>query len=91
MPVRAESDFAESQLGFGYCPPPVVPGCIASSAVRRPSRKVLDACSRDVLRFTQSLGAYRVCLTHESERAIGTGNAAISRFRCIAQGGTPCR
>jgi hypothetical protein len=79
-----------STPGFGYCPPPVVPSCIERAARTR-SRKDLDACSRDVLRFTQTLGTYRMCLTHESERAIGTGNDAIARFRCLAQHGGPCR
>lgn len=89
-PARADLDAAPSQLGFGYCPPPVVPVCIDTSA-DHPSRPAMEACSRDVLRFTQTLGAYRACLTRESERAIGTGNAAIARFRCLSQRGTVCR
>ena len=88
--VRADVDAASSQLGFGYCPPPVVPNCIETNA-RHPNGPALEACSRDVLRFTQTLGAYRACLTRESERAIGSGNAAIARFRCLSQHGTNCR
>ena len=88
--ARADGE-GPSPLGFGYCPPPVVPGCIAVSAAHRPARTALEACSREVLRFTQSLGTYRTCLDRESERAIGTGNAAIARFRCIAGGERACR
>ena len=90
-PVWADINVAPSQLGFGYCSPPVIPDCIAQTATHRPGRSTLESCSSDVLRFTQSLGAYRACLTRESERAIGTGNAAIARFRCLAQGGRGCR
>jgi hypothetical protein len=90
-PASAVVGAEPSPLGFGYCPPPVVPACIAASAARRPNRAVLDGCGRDVLRFTQSLGAYRLCLDRESQRAIGTGNAAIARFRCITQGARTCR
>ncbi|MCW6512477.1 hypothetical protein [Lichenifustis flavocetrariae] len=79
-----------SVLGFGYCPPPVIPSCIERSARTR-SRRDIDGCNRDVLRFTQTLGTYRTCLTRESERAIGTGNDAIARFRCLAQHGRTCR
>jgi hypothetical protein len=68
----------------------VIPSCIERSAASR-NRRDFDACSRDVLRFTQTLGAYRTCLTRESERAIGTGNDAIVRFRCLAQHGRACR
>ena len=77
-------------LGFGYCPPPVIPSCIDRAAKTR-SKRDFDACSRDVLRFTQSLGTYRTCLTRESERAIGTGNDAIARFRCLTQRGPGCQ
>lgn len=90
VPAWADLDALPSQLGFGYCPPPVVPACIDGNA-RHPSRTGVEACSRDVLRFTQTLGTYRACLTRESERAIGTGNAAIARFRCLSQHGTACR
>lgn len=83
-------DEAPSQLGFGYCPPPVVPSCIDAD-MRRHANRVEDACSREVLRFTQTLGAYRLCLARESARAIGTGNDAIARFRCRSQGLTHCR
>ena len=79
-----------SQLGFGYCAPPVVPSCIDAKGPRSATH-ASDACSRAVLRFTQTLGAYRMCLARESERAISTGNDAIARFRCRSQGGTTCR
>lgn len=88
--ARADLDAASGGLGFGYCPPPVVPSCIDNNA-HHPNRTALESCSREVLRFTQTLGAYRACLTRESERAIGTGNAAIARFRCLSQHGTSCR
>jgi hypothetical protein len=90
LPAWADIDVEPTGLGFGYCPPPVVPACIDANS-RHPSGTALEACSRDVLRFTQTLGAYRMCLTRESERAIGTGNAAIARFRCLSQHGTSCR
>ena len=89
-PVWVDPEPGARQFGFDYCSAPVIPGCIARTAIQKPSRLTLQACNADVLRFTQSLGAYRACLTRESERAIGAGNAAITRFRCIAQGGRRC-
>jgi hypothetical protein len=82
--VRAQRD-----LGFGFCPPPVVPKCVSKSATYVEQGEI-DACQEDVNRYVNSVGKYRLCLTQEVERAVRETNGTLQRWKCSVAGKALC-
>ena len=70
---------------FGYCPPPVPPGCV--EGVTDAGEKKLKACEADVERYVASVFAYRGCIATETERAVREANATIRKMRCARDPG----
>jgi hypothetical protein len=42
----------------------------------------MDTCQEDVNRYINSVGAYRLCLMRETERAVRETNGTLQRWKC---------
>jgi hypothetical protein len=80
---------AQREMGFGFCPPPVVPRCV-SNAVTYSAQPEMDACQEDVNRYVNSVGKYRLCLTQEVERAVRETNGTLQLWKCSLAGKALC-
>ena len=76
LPASAQRD-----MGFGFCAAPYPPKCVGNPATYA-SQASMDQCQDDVNRYVRSIGAYRLCLTQETERAVRETNGALQRWKC---------
>lgn len=85
-PCRAGLD---DRTGFGYCAPPVPPPCIDTDETYA-GPDTIRSCKEKVQRYVQTVAAYRVCLTRETQRAVLQVNERLDRYRCRSQAGASC-
>jgi hypothetical protein len=72
---------AQRDLGFSFCPPPFAPKCVSNPATYA-TQGAMDTCQEDVNRYINSVGAYRLCLMRETERAVRETNGTLQRWKC---------
>lgn len=72
---------AQRFTGFGFCAPPYPPRCV-SDPTTYASQAASDKCQDDVNRYVNSVAAYRMCLTQETERAVREVNGTLNRWKC---------
>jgi hypothetical protein len=70
-----------TQLGFGFCAPPIPPRCVDLEATYVDVTRA-GACQQEVARYVNNAFSYRSCLQREIEHAILKTNATIDRFKC---------
>ncbi len=85
LPAQAEAA-AIWQAGFDLCVRPPSPSCVeAPSTYATPL--ATEACKQDLIRFINSVLAYRTCLAHEAERANLEANRLLQTFKCSQPSG----
>jgi hypothetical protein len=72
---------AQRTIGFGFCAPPYPPRCVSDPATYG-SQAQTDNCQEEVNRYVNFVGAYRLCLTQETERAVRETNGTLNRWKC---------
>ncbi|GAC1334012.1 MAG: hypothetical protein NVSMB26_16010 [Beijerinckiaceae bacterium] len=72
---------AQVESGFDFCPPPFPPRCVQDEATYV-SPDETAKCQEEVNRYVASVGAYRLCLTRETERAVRETNATLQLWKC---------
>jgi hypothetical protein len=81
---------AQRYLGFGFCAPPYPPRCVSNPATYG-SQAEIDKCEEDMNRYVNSVAAYRVCQTLETERAVRETNGTLQRWKCSLAAKAPCQ
>jgi len=81
---------AQRTMGFGFCAPPYPPRCISDPATYV-SPADTNKCQEEVSRYVNFVGAYRLCLTQETERAVRETNGTLNRWKCSLAAKAPCQ
>jgi hypothetical protein len=79
--ITPPAAIAQRDLGFGFCAPPFPPKCVANPATYG-AQADIDKCQEEVNRYVNYVGAYRLCLTQETERAVRETNGTLNRWKC---------
>lgn len=81
---------ARPSAGFGgYCTEPQPPWCVDQSSTFK-DESSFSRCRSDVESYTRRVDNYVDCLSEEQRSAIQKSNKVVSRFNCMARGGSSC-
>jgi hypothetical protein len=69
------------KTNFGFCPVPWPPGCVDDAKAYGGGSATND-CQEKLSRYVASVFVYRMCLLHETQRAVLETNMMIDRFKC---------